>query len=114
MFEILVCINPPFKVPSVLKISLNEGALVTVSSVPEALSIPINPLFKVFGSISNSGAVWQPAQPTPPAVLTPEPSKVGGAKNSCLPVFSSAVKFEKGVWSSATATLPVSYFESKD
>jgi hypothetical protein len=51
-----VCIIGPFVVPSVLTKSLNDGALVFVTSMVVLPIVPIIPLFLVFGSISNSGA----------------------------------------------------------
>ena len=72
------------------------------------------PLFKVFGSISNSGALWQPAQPNPPEVRTPLVLKTGDDKNKFLPWFSCAVKLEKGCPSLVAKALPASYLESND
>lgn len=66
------------------------------------------------GSISNSGALWQPAQPNPPEVRTPLVLKTGGVKNKFLPWFSCAVKLEKGCPSLAAKALPASYLESND
>ena len=55
----------------------------SIPPVPEIL--PIIPLFLEFGSISNSGALWQPAQPSPPAILTPVALKLGGVKKRFFP-----------------------------
>jgi hypothetical protein len=64
---------------------LKLGALVFVMSIPVPLILPIIPLFLEFGSISNSGAAWQAAQPNPPPVRFPVASKTGGARNRFFP-----------------------------
>ena len=109
-----VCIKGPLATPLGLTRSLKDGARVLVISIPVPFKTPMMPLFLVLGSISNSGAAWQAAQPTPPAVLLPEASKTGAVKNKFLPWFSWAVKFGNGWLSLATKALPESYFESND
>ena len=72
--------------PAVLVRSLKLGALVLVISNPFALfAIPMIPLFSVFGSISNSGALWQALHPKPPVVHNPATLNTGAVKKSCLP-----------------------------
>ena len=80
-----VCIKGPLAVPFVLTISRKEGDLVLVISIPVPFKTPMIPLFRLLGSISNSGAAWQTAQPTPPAVLLPVASKTGAVRNKFFP-----------------------------
>ena len=72
--------------PAALVRSLKLGALVFVISNPFALfAIPMMPLFNVFGSISNSGALWQALHPKPPVVLNPAPLNTGAVIKRFLP-----------------------------
>ena len=81
-----VCIIGVFISPAAFVISLKVPALVLVISIPLALfAIPIIPLFKVFGSISNSGALWQALHPKPPVVLIPAALNTGAVVKSVLP-----------------------------
>lgn len=82
--------------PSFLTKFLRDGAFVLVTSIPVPAMVPIIPLFFEFGSMSNSGALWHPAQPKPPPVLYPLTLNVGGVKKRFLPWFSCCVKLEKG------------------
>ena len=71
------------------------------------------PLFREFGSISNSGALWQLLQPTPPAIRFPFKSKTGLPRNNVFPRFYWVLKLGKFTFSLETIALPLSYLESK-
>ena len=70
--------------------------MVLNKSVPPPIAV-MTPLLRLFGSMSNSGGRWHPAQPAPPWLT--------GRRKSCFPLFSLALKLGKGWGSGTTVTL---------